>query len=194
MTLVDGSHDESIAHRRDHFSLLGVGRSVRQAPPPAPVAAAPDGCVVALAPAQGQDRLARKSSRRAGRRRRGPNAKAALERLGYLHVARARVTNDPGHYKLAETVPACLKPRIPARPPRLLLRGHVLHQLHRFNEAEQLARALVAQTDGRAGLRPARRRADGAGAARRSRRRLSADDRPEALLSVVYPRRSRRAG
>ena len=29
--------------------------------------------------------------------------------------------------------------------PRALLRGHVLHQLHRFQEAEQIARRLTAK-------------------------------------------------
>ena len=125
---------------------VGVaGACARQAAPPAPVAAAPDGCVVALAEGQGQDRLAAQIERARQDARRGPNAKAALERLGYLHVSRARVTSDAGHYKLAEAVADCLQASYPGDPAALLLRGHVLHQLHRFKEAEQVARELVAR-------------------------------------------------
>ena len=105
----------------------------------------PDGCVVALADGQGQGRLATQIERARQDARRGPNAKAALERLGYLHVSRARVTSDAGHYKLAEAVADCLQASYPGDAAALLLRGHVLHQLHRFKEAEQVARELVAR-------------------------------------------------
>ena len=127
------------------FSVAVAGACARQAAPPAPVAAAPDGCVVALAEGQGQDRLATQIEQARQDARRGPNAKAALERLGYLHVARARVTNDAGHYTLAEAVAGCLQASYPGEAAALLLRGHVLHQLHRFSEAEQIARELVAR-------------------------------------------------
>ena len=98
---------------------VGVaGACARQAVPPAPVAAVPDGCVVALADGQGQDRLATQIEQARQDARRGPNTKAALERLGYLHVSRARVTSDAGHYKLAEAVATACRPRTPAtRPP-----------------------------------------------------------------------------
>ena len=125
---------------------VGVaGACARQSVPPEPVAAAPDGCVVALAEGQGQDRLATPIERARQDARLGPNAKAALERLGYLHVSRARVSSDAGHYKLAEAVADCLQASYPGDPAALLLRGHVLHQLHRFKEAEQIARELVAR-------------------------------------------------
>ena len=115
---------------------VGRGRGVREAGGAAgAVAAVPDGCVVALAEEQGQDRLATQIERARQDARRGPNAKAALERLGYLHVSRASVTSDAGHYKLAEAVADCLQACIPATRPRLLLRGHVLHQLHRFKRS-----------------------------------------------------------
>ena len=122
-----------------------AGACARQAVPPAAVAAVPDGCVVALADGQGQGRLATQIERARQDARRGPNAKAALERLGYLHVSRARVTSDAGHYKLAEAVADCLQASYPGDAAALLLRGHVLHQLHRFKEAEQVARELVAR-------------------------------------------------
>ena len=125
---------------------VGVaGACAKHAVPPAAVAAVPDGCVVALADGQGQGRLATQIERARQDARRGPNAKAALERLGHLHVSQARVTSDAGHYKLAEAVAECLQASYPGDAAALLLRGHVLHQLHRFKEAEQVARELVAR-------------------------------------------------
>ncbi len=64
--------------------------------------------------------------------------------MGYRYVQRARVANDDGDYVLAEKVAECLSRSHPDDAAARLLRGHVLHQLHRFAEAEQLARELVA--------------------------------------------------
>ena len=72
------------------------------------------------------------------------DARPALEQLGYRFVARARRTNDAGDYTLAEQTADCLTSRYPDAAAALLLKGHVLHQLHRFAEAEQIARRLVA--------------------------------------------------
>jgi tetratricopeptide (TPR) repeat protein len=111
---------------------------------PAP-AATPDPCVAALAPGPEQRDVDRAIAGAQQDARGGTQAKAALERLGFLFVARARVSNDPGDYKLAEMAAACLEARHPGEAAALLLKGHVLHQLHRFREAEQAARALVAR-------------------------------------------------
>lgn len=70
-------------------------------------------------------------------------AERAAENLGYRFIARARLSNDPGYYKVAEQSAACLESIRPSEPSALLLRGHVLHQLHRFGEAEAIARRLV---------------------------------------------------
>ena len=104
-----------------------------------------DACAAALAPAAGQserDRAIARAQHDAGTPAR---AHGALERLGYLYIARARVSNDPGDYTLAEKAAGCLESRYPGEAAALLLRGHVLHQLHRFREAEQIARTLVAR-------------------------------------------------
>jgi tetratricopeptide (TPR) repeat protein len=94
---------------------------------------------VALAPdARGDDDI-----RRLQDRARGAQEKAALEQLGYRYIARARILNNPGDYKLAEKSAECLEAQQPGEPTALLLRAHVLHQLHRFSEAEALARRLV---------------------------------------------------
>ena len=68
----------------------------------------------------------------------------AAEQLGYRFIARARLTNDAGFYTLAEQAALCMASLDPVDPGALLLRGHVLHQMHRFNEAESIARRLVA--------------------------------------------------
>ena len=54
---------------------------------------------------------------------------------------------DPGDYILAERVATCLDEQQPGDPAALLLRGHALHQLHRFHEAETIARTLVTKRE-----------------------------------------------
>lgn len=68
-----------------------------------------------------------------------------LERLGWLFVARARTTFDEGFYTLAEHCAACMMSKQPGSFAALLLRGHVLQNLHRFKEAEPLAIDLAAR-------------------------------------------------
>ena len=67
-----------------------------------------------------------------------------LEKLGWAFVAKARASYDPGFYKMAEQCALCMESKKPGSSEALLLRGHVLHNLHRFGEAEVLARKLVA--------------------------------------------------
>jgi tetratricopeptide (TPR) repeat protein len=75
----------------------------------------------------------------------GSRVHGALERLGYAYVARARARNDAGDYTLAQATAACLDARYPGDTAALFLNGHVSHQLHRFQEAEQIARTLIAR-------------------------------------------------
>lgn len=70
---------------------------------------------------------------------------AGFNRLGWMYVARARLSYDPGYYNLADQTALCMQANHPGSPEALLLRGHALHSLHRFREMEQLARELVAQ-------------------------------------------------
>jgi tetratricopeptide (TPR) repeat protein len=67
----------------------------------------------------------------------------AAEQLGYRFISKARLTNDEGFYSMAEQAAACLDAIQPGEAAALLLRGHVLHQMHRFREAEAIARRLV---------------------------------------------------
>jgi tetratricopeptide (TPR) repeat protein len=77
--------------------------------------------------------------------RAGTDLNPALEGLGWLFVAKARERFDPGYYKLAEACAQALETHTAGLPEALLLRGHVLQNLHRFKEAEPLARELVAR-------------------------------------------------
>ena len=125
-------------------TVIAATASCRQ--PKAPLVRSdvpPTACVVALAPATQQNETDRDIARLQEQARREPNPKLALEQLGYQYVARARAANDPGDYKLAEKTAECIESTSPDDASALLLRGHVLHQLHRFNEAEQIARRLT---------------------------------------------------
>ncbi len=118
-------------------------------------------CELALAAQGGETALDREiagmqQELRANANPRQRNAK--IEQLGWAYVEKARGSFDPGYYKLAEQCALCLE----ARPGRseaeaqaplastksiraaaLLLRGHALHSMHRFAEAEKIARELV---------------------------------------------------
>jgi tetratricopeptide (TPR) repeat protein len=77
----------------------------------------------------------------------GRNPARAAEQLGYRFVSKARLSNDAGFYTVAEQAAACLESMAPDDPAALLLRGHVLHQMHRFGEAEAIARRLVSMRE-----------------------------------------------
>jgi tetratricopeptide (TPR) repeat protein len=113
----------------------------RTASPPAstPSNALARPCLFAIAANAGDDQDITRLQRDLRERR---DARAA-EQLGYRFVARARLSNDPGDYAVAEQAAACLESITPDEPAAWLLRGHVLHQLHRFGEAEAIARRLV---------------------------------------------------
>jgi tetratricopeptide (TPR) repeat protein len=68
-----------------------------------------------------------------------PKPEPQIERLGWLFVEKARSSSDPGFYKLAEQCALCLESIHSNSPDALLLKGHVLHSLHHFKEAEPLA-------------------------------------------------------
>jgi tetratricopeptide (TPR) repeat protein len=109
----------------------------------AAAAAAGDPCRFALAPVTADGPLAAEIATQQ-RRAADPRASdAALEQLGYLFVARARLSHDDGLYAAALDTASCLERRSPSNDQATLLRGHVRHQQHRFAEAEALARALV---------------------------------------------------
>src|SRR6266436_3356503 len=105
----------------------------------------PDPLTLALAPHSGNGRVDQEIIRLQTRARAGKNLDMTVERLGWAFVAKARESFDPGFYKLAEQCALSLEAAHPGSPEAMLLRGHALHNLHRFKEAEPLARSLVAQ-------------------------------------------------
>jgi tetratricopeptide (TPR) repeat protein len=106
---------------------------------------APDPLRIVLAPLDGDTALYKQIARAQEQARAGSDSFAALEKLGWLFVAKARVSFDPGFYKLAEQCGLAMSSLRMHSPEALLLRGHALQNLHRFKEAEPLARELVAR-------------------------------------------------
>jgi tetratricopeptide (TPR) repeat protein len=113
--------------------------------PAADVATPPlDPCVIAFLPHKGTEPIDREISRAQDRAREDAASIVWLERLGWLFTAKARHSYDPGYWKLAEQCGRCIAARRPHSPEALLLLGHVLDSLHRFHEAETMARELIA--------------------------------------------------
>jgi tetratricopeptide (TPR) repeat protein len=68
---------------------------------------------------------------------------AELERLGWLFIAKARASSDPGYNTLAAVAAETLENTFDLPHAAWLLRGHVMQTRHRFAEAEELGRRLV---------------------------------------------------
>ena len=68
----------------------------------------PDSCTVALARGQEWNDRDRAIARAQQDARNAGQTRDALERPGYLYVARARVNNDAGDYTLADMAATCL--------------------------------------------------------------------------------------
>jgi tetratricopeptide (TPR) repeat protein len=98
-----------------------------------------------LTPQPGESRTDREISQLQQRIREDRNVDLWLEQLGWAFVAKARESFDPGFYKLAEQCARCIEKRNPQSQEAMLLRAHVLQNLHRFKESETLARRLVQQ-------------------------------------------------
>jgi tetratricopeptide (TPR) repeat protein len=109
-----------------------------------------DPCAIALAPHNGNDRsgstrIDQEIAHYQQAARRAAEPKAHFEQLGWKFVEKARLSYDPGYYKIADQCAACIESRHPQSAEAMLLRGHVLHNLHRFKEAEEIARLLVSR-------------------------------------------------
>jgi tetratricopeptide (TPR) repeat protein len=98
-----------------------------------------------LAPHAGDSQIDREIRRIQQQIRDGKNPELALEQLGWAFVSKARESFDAGFYELAKQCARCIEKRNPQSQEAMLLRGHVLHNLHRFKESETLARRLVEQ-------------------------------------------------
>jgi tetratricopeptide (TPR) repeat protein len=151
------------------ISVLIVSNACRRASGGVPAMAAPCQLALAAHSRNGDGKIDREIVRLQQEIR--SNAKsfqttAMIEKLGWSYVEKARESFDPGFYKLAEQSALCLESKeleakqsesgsagqAPAQPlsssqsirsAAMLLRGHALHNLHRFSEAEKIARELV---------------------------------------------------
>src|SRR5262245_37942420 len=104
-----------------------------------------DPCVMALAPHQGTGDVDAGIALSQQRARDAANPVAALTELAQQFIARARTSQVPTYHVMAEHTALCIESEDPGNVQALLLRGHILHQFHRFSEAEALARQVVAR-------------------------------------------------
>jgi tetratricopeptide (TPR) repeat protein len=100
-------------------------------------------CAIALAPHRGKEELDVEIRRLQAEARSNPERTATMKRLGWAFIMKARLSYDPGYYKLGEQCALCLRSKDENDPDALLLQGHILQSLHRFKEAEPIARKLV---------------------------------------------------
>jgi tetratricopeptide (TPR) repeat protein len=98
-----------------------------------------------LTPQTGKSHTDKEISQLQQRIRENRNVELWLDRLGWAFVAKARESFDPGFYKLAEQCARSIEKSNPQSQEAMLLRAHVLQNLHRFKESEALARLLVEQ-------------------------------------------------
>lgn len=110
---------------------------------PVPHSDAVDSCALTLAPHSGDAAIDREIIRLQQTAGASGGRSRALELLGWAYVQKARVSYDPGFYKLAEQCAICIETRHPDSEEALLLRGHVFYSLHRFQEAEGIARRMA---------------------------------------------------
>src|SRR5262249_454757 len=104
-----------------------------------------DPATIALAPKPGDNRTNREISRFQQRIREARAIELTLDHFGWASVIKARESSDPAFYKLAEQCALGIEKRNPQNQAAMLLRGHVLQNLHQFKESEALARRLVDQ-------------------------------------------------
>jgi tetratricopeptide (TPR) repeat protein len=104
-----------------------------------------DPLALVLTPQTGDSRTDKEISRLQQQIRSGRNLQLGLEQLGWAFVAKARESFDPGFYKLAEQCARSIEKRNPQSQEGMLLRAHVLQNLHCFKESETLGRRLVQQ-------------------------------------------------
>jgi len=132
---------------------LGIGPQIQQSRDKAASArlietavdAVPGGdpCCIALVPHRGNEKIDLEIERLQGEARSSPNSSAFMKRLGWAFITKARLTYDPGYYKLAEQCAFCVQSTNANDPDALLLQGHIFQSLHRFKEAERIARRLL---------------------------------------------------
>ena len=95
---------------------------------------------VILSSQTGDTKIDQEIARLQGKIRTTGEANPLIVQLGWAFVAKARLTSDPGFYKIAQQCAQLAGEDSDC----LLLRGHIFHALHRFKEAESVARKIAA--------------------------------------------------
>ena len=101
------------------------------------------GVSIALVPQKGTEAIDRELRSLQNEARSKSLPPEIMTRLGWAFVRKARLSYDPGYYKLAEQCTLSVQTRHPGNPDALLLQGHILQSLHEFKEAEPIARELI---------------------------------------------------
>lgn len=102
---------------------------------------------VALTPHTGEGDVDREIRSLQAKVKAAPQRTELIESLGWAFVAKARLSSDPGFYTLAEQAGLAIRNQNPSEPAAALLLGHVAHAMHRFAEAERIARGLTGQRE-----------------------------------------------
>ena len=100
-------------------------------------------CAIALAPHKGDEEIDREIKRLQNEARSNSERADTMKRLGWAFIAKARLSYDPGYYKLSEQCALCVRSKNDDDPDALLLQGHILQSLHKFKDGEPIARKLV---------------------------------------------------
>jgi tetratricopeptide (TPR) repeat protein len=100
-------------------------------------------CAIALAPHKGDEEIDREIGKLQDEARSNSQRSSTMTRLGWAFITKARLSYDPGYYKLGEQCALFLRSKNEDDPDALLLHGHILQSLHRFKEAEPIARKLL---------------------------------------------------
>ncbi len=66
-------------------------------------------CVIALAPHKGDEEIDREIRRLQEEARSNSERAATMKRLGWAFIAKARLSYDPGYYKLGEQCALCIR-------------------------------------------------------------------------------------
>ncbi|MEO7297281.1 MAG: tetratricopeptide repeat protein [Verrucomicrobiota bacterium] len=119
-----------------------AGKSVSAKERPTPLVIC-DACKIILIPPHGTNRSDLELLTIQQKIKKSSTPGPLIEQLGWLFVSKARSGNDAGYYNLVEQTALCLEAQQPESSGALLLRGHSLQSMHKFKEAEPIARKLV---------------------------------------------------
>jgi tetratricopeptide (TPR) repeat protein len=100
-------------------------------------------CAIALAPHKGNEKIDYEIRQLQKEARSNSERADTVKRLGWAFIAKARLSYDPGYYKLGEQCALCVRSKNSDDPDALLLQGHILQSLHKFKDAEPIARKLA---------------------------------------------------